>query len=127
ARLAVLGAIACRSAAVAVTAALRRSVPYVNVKDATLLAYQTALCVLAGASLAVLLRAPWERAAVTDLVGELVEKKSGTLRDALARALGDPTLEVAYRLPSGLYVDASGQPVDLPVRDPDRRVTRLER
>ena len=122
-----LGATAFVAAVLAATAALRLAVPTVHVKDATLLAYQTALCVLAVALLAVLLRAPWERAAVTDLVVELGEKKSGTLRDALARALGDPTLEVAYRLPSGLYVDASGQPVDLPVRDPDRRVTRLER
>ena len=122
-----LGATAFVAAVFAATAALRLAVPTVHVKDATLLAYQAALCVLAVALLAALLRAPWERAAVTDLVVELGEKKSGTLRDALAHALGDPTLEVAYRLPSGLHVDPSGQPVNLPVRDPSRRVTRLER
>ena len=112
----------------AATSAMRLAVPTSGaVQDATLLASQTAVCVLAIALLAALLRAPWERAPVTDLVVELGEERSGTLRDALARALGDPSLEVAYRLPSGLYVDASGQPFDLPVRDPDRSVTRLER
>ncbi len=37
------------------------------------------------------------------------------LRDALARALGDPALSLAYWLPeSGRYVDAAGRPVELP-------------
>lgn len=112
----------------AATSAMRLALPTSGaVKSATLLATQAAVCVLAVAVLAALLRAPWERAAVTDLVVELGERRSTTLRDALARALGDPSLEVGYRLPSGLYVDASGQPVDLPVRDRDRSVTRLER
>lgn len=111
----------------AATAAMRLVDSAEAVKSATLLASQTAVCVLAIVLLAALLRAPWERAAVTDLVVELGEKRSATLRDALARALGDPGLEVAYRLPSGLYVDASGQPVDLPVRDSNRSVTHLER
>ncbi len=121
-----LGATLFVAGVLAATAVLRLAVPTVAVKDATLLAYQVALCLLALALLAGLLRAPWERAALTDLVVELGEKRSGTLRDALARALGDPKLEVAYRLPSGLYVNASGQPVDLAVRGPNRRVTRLE-
>lgn len=111
----------------AATAVARLAAPTVAVRDETLLGYQAALCVLAVGLLAGLLRAPWEQAPVTDLVVELGEERSGILRDALARALGDPTLEVAYRLPSGLYVDASGQSVGLPVRDSGRRVTRLER
>jgi signal transduction histidine kinase len=127
ARLYGLTATAFVAAVFAATAALRLAVPTVAVKDATLLAYQAALSVLAVASLAGLLRAPWERAALTDLVVELGEERSGTLRDALARALGDPTLDVAYPFPSGLYVDASGRPVDLRVEHLDRRVTRLER
>jgi len=127
ARLYGLGATLFLAAVFATTAALRLAAPRsVAVKDATLLAYQVALCLLALALLAGLLRVPWERAALTDLVVELGEKRSGTLRDALARALGDPKLEVAYRLPSGLYVNASGQPVDLAARGPNRRVTRLE-
>ena len=51
----------------------------------------------------------------------------GGLRDVLARALGDPSLQVAFAAPSGSgYVDAAGHPVDLPVGDPTRTVTRLE-
>ena len=122
-----LGATLFLATVFAATAAVRLAAPTVAFRAATLLAYQTALCVLAVALLAALLRAPWERAAVTDLVLELGEERSGTLRDALARALGDPSLEVAYRLPSGLYVDASGQSVHLPDRDPARSVTRVER
>ena len=52
----------------------------------------------------------------------------GGLRDVLARALGDPSLQLAFAAPSGSgYVDAAGQPVELPVDDPTRTVTRLER
>ena len=35
-------------------------------------------------------------------------RESASLRDRLARALGDPTLELAYRLDDGRYVDSSG-------------------
>jgi signal transduction histidine kinase len=122
-----LGATVFLAAVFAATAAVRLAASTVAVLDGTLLAYQTALCALAVALLIAQLRAPWERAAVTDLVLELGEKHSGTLRDALARALGDPKLEVAYRLPNRLYVNGSGESVDLPVRDPDRSVTRLAR
>jgi signal transduction histidine kinase len=44
--------------------------------------------------------------------------------ERLAAALGDPTLELAYRLGDGLYVDASGRPVELP-RDPGRAITAV--
>jgi signal transduction histidine kinase len=131
-----LGATVFVAAVFAVNAAWRLAVPTVAVierngipvrQDATLLANQVALCLLALALLAALLLAPWERAPLTDLVVELGEERSGTLRDALARALGDPKLEVAYPLPTGRYVDASGRPVELAAQGPDRRVTRLER
>ena len=59
---------------------------------------------------------------------ELGEARSGTLRDALSRALGDPTLEVGYWLPDrGMYVDAAGRALDLPAHGSDRRVTRVQR
>jgi signal transduction histidine kinase len=52
----------------------------------------------------------------------------GGLRDVLARALGDPSLQLAFAAPSGSgYVDAAGQPVELPANSPTRMVTRLER
>jgi len=36
------------------------------------------------------------------------------MRERLARALGDPTLDVAYRLGDGRYVDATGRPTEVP-------------
>src|SRR5262249_26132012 len=68
--------------------------PTQNVSDATVLAYDIALCALAVTLFAGLMSAPWEHVAVTDLVVDLGETQSGTLRDALARALGDPTLQL---------------------------------
>jgi signal transduction histidine kinase len=46
------------------------------------------------------------------------------MRERLARALGDPTLDVAYRLDDGRYVDATGRPTELPQRS-DRAVTAV--
>jgi signal transduction histidine kinase len=46
------------------------------------------------------------------------------LRDALARALGDSTLQLAFRLPDGVgYLDTSGQVVDPARPAPGRTVT----
>jgi signal transduction histidine kinase len=59
-----------------------------------------------------------------DLVVELRTAGELTLRDRLARALGDPSLTLAYRLDDGRYVDESGQPMSVPDR-PDRAVTLL--
>lgn len=96
--------------------------------SATLLAYELALCVLAVGLLAGLVARPWERVRMTDLVVELGEGRSGSLRDALARALGDPTLEVGFWLPeSNTFVDAGGRTVDVPGGGSERRVTRVER
>jgi signal transduction histidine kinase len=48
------------------------------------------------------------------------------LRDALARALGDSTLQLAFRLPGGSgYLDTAGQPVDPARLGPGRAVTAL--
>jgi signal transduction histidine kinase len=62
------------------------------------------------------------RPEASELVVELQTRTAATMRERLARALGDPSLEVAYRLDDGRYVDAEGRPVDLP-RGPDRAVT----
>ena len=63
---------------------------------------------------------------MTDLVVDLGETRSATVRDALAQALGDPTLAVAYRVDGG-YVDAVGRPTNLPPTGTGRQVTRIER
>ena len=94
--------------------------------DAALLAYEVALCTVAIYLVSGTLRRPWERAGVTDLVVDLGETRSGTVRDALAQALGDPTLSVAYRIDGG-YVDAAGRPASLPPPGTGRHVTRIER
>lgn len=55
-------------------------------------------------------------AAVSELVARLGEAdRSQGLRDALAEALGDPSLSLAYWVPGqGRYVDSEGQAVELP-------------
>ena len=128
ARLASLQATTFVAALLAATATVRLAAPTQLTTDASLLAYQGGLCVLAVSLLAGLVLAPWDRAGVTDLVVELGETGSGTLRDALARALGDPTLEVGFWLPDrGNYVDAAGRALDVSLPGAGRRVTRIER
>jgi signal transduction histidine kinase len=66
--------------------------------------------------------------AVAELVHRLHGRPGGSeLRDALARALDDPKLELAYWLPEAeRYVDDHGKPVELPANDPGRAVTPIE-
>ena len=73
-----------------------------------------------------LLRTQLHRAAVGGLVLELDEVASpASVRDALARTLGDPSLDLAFWLPDReRYVDASGRPLELPNGD-ERAVTVL--
>src|SRR3954451_14331386 len=62
--------------------------------------------------------------ALPRLVRSLASYPASTeLRDALADALGDPTLEVLYRLPSRGYVDARGRLADLPSEGAQRAVS----
>jgi signal transduction histidine kinase len=62
------------------------------------------------------------RHAASDLVVELRTGGSASLRERLARILGDPTLDVAYRLDDGRYVDADGRPREL-LEGPNRAIT----
>jgi signal transduction histidine kinase len=62
------------------------------------------------------------RPEASELVVELRPEGATSLRERLARALGDPTLDVAYRLRDGRYVDSAGRPLELP-QDPNRAVT----
>src|SRR5687767_3763306 len=63
-----------------------------------------------------LLHARLARSAVGDLFVELrADPAPGDLRDAVARALRDPSLTLAYWLPEfGSYADHDGRPVELP-------------
>jgi signal transduction histidine kinase len=87
----------------------------------------SAFIALPVALLAGFLRARLARANVGDLLLELERTSSHGLRDALARALDDPSLEVAFWLPERrVFVDAAGQEVEVPQNGGARSVTRLE-
>jgi signal transduction histidine kinase len=62
------------------------------------------------------------RSEASDLVVELRTEGATSLRERLANVLGDPTVDVAYRLGDGRYVDAAGRPLELP-RGPERAIT----
>jgi signal transduction histidine kinase len=76
-----------------------------------------------------LLRSRLARSAVADLVVELGETRApGRLHEALARALRDPSLEVAYWLPDKeRFVDLDGHPFELPPVGSSRVATIVER
>jgi signal transduction histidine kinase len=67
--------------------------------------------------------------AVGDLMARLSgAPRAGELRDALADALDDPSLELVYWLPERAgFVDGAGRPYELPEDDPERGVTKVER
>jgi signal transduction histidine kinase len=86
------------------------------------------LVAIAGSLLAGLVSASWERADVTDLVVELGAARSGTLRGALSRALGDRSLEIGYWLADAdSFVDSEGQILSLPDPASQRSVTVIGR
>lgn len=96
-------------------------VPWVLVN---LIVASVAIAFLAGVA-----RTRFARSAVADLVVEMRgDAAPAALRDSLAHALHDPSLTVAYWLEDAdRYVDARGQPVDLPDEDETRAVTMIER
>ena len=74
-----------------------------------------------------LLRARLARGNVGDLLVELERTPPAGLRDALARALDDPTLELAFWLPERReFVDAAGKLVSVPTNDPRHAGTIIE-
>jgi len=74
-----------------------------------------------------LLRARLARVHVGELVVHLEETAPGDLRDELAQALEDPTLELGLWLPElDEYVDAEGTTFVVPEDGPTRTVTLIE-
>jgi signal transduction histidine kinase len=76
-----------------------------------------------------LLRTRMSRSAVGDLVIELGRGTMpvGGLRDALAKRLGDPSLELVYAVDeAGGWVDEDGHPIELPESGSGRTATVLE-
>jgi len=66
------------------------------------------------------------RSAVADLVVELEHSPPGSVRAALARTLGDPSLELGLWLPERrAFVDGDGRALELPAAGSGRAVTVL--
>jgi signal transduction histidine kinase len=76
-----------------------------------------------------ILRSRLARSTVADLFVELgAEPSSSELRDALARASGDPSLALAYWLPEfGSWADVDGRAMRLPTDAHDRATTMVDR
>jgi signal transduction histidine kinase len=86
-----------------------------------------AVVAIAGGLTADLLWGRWGRSALTGLVIDLGGRhEPQALRATLARTLGDPSLEIAYRVedPPG-WVDEAGRPAALPAGDARRDVTLI--
>lgn len=120
-----VGAAAAVAAALAGGALIRLSLPSGVADEAALLAYSAVLCGVAAGLLAHLLRS--RSGAVANLVVELTQRPAGSLRDQLAQALGDPTLQLGYRASgTGGYVDAHGHPFEVPSESTNRSITWIE-
>lgn len=88
-----------------------------------------ALAVLGGGLLAVTIEMQLKRNGVARIVMNAAEAPApGSMQSALAKALGDATLQLAYWLPDRQgFVDAYGRAVDEPEPKPARAVTRVTR
>jgi signal transduction histidine kinase len=74
-----------------------------------------------------LVRGRLARQAVADLVLELGDAERPALQEVVARAFRDPSLSLLYPAPGRVgYIDAAGEPRDLPGSSEHRAVTRVE-
>ena len=88
-------------------------------------AYDAAIILTAGALAADLLSGRSVRAAATGLVIDLADRQEPrALRTALARTIGDPALEIAYRV-GERWVDEAGQPMHLPTGSSQARAVTV--
>jgi signal transduction histidine kinase len=96
-------------------------------ENGALWAYDIMIVLIAVALLLDLVLERWTQATVTGLVVDLGSlEEAAPLRDRLAAAVGDPTLEIGYRLPErDAYVDDLGRRIELPVAGSGRAVTIL--
>jgi signal transduction histidine kinase len=126
-RLVALGAATLLGMAFTVGSVVHAVVPSGGADWFVLLFDEATIVVVALGLVAATLRPEWEAGRMTDLVVEVAGRRTGHVRDALATALGDPSLEVGYwHHASGSYLDASGERVLPPgARDP-RTITRVD-
>ncbi|MDN5860706.1 MAG: histidine kinase dimerization/phosphoacceptor domain-containing protein, partial [Pseudonocardia sp.] len=74
-----------------------------------------------------LLRSRLARGGLVELFRGMKAMHPADLRAALARALGDPGLVIAYPAGRGTFVDSADRPVTLPGADGDRSAAMVER
>jgi signal transduction histidine kinase len=126
------GGIALAGATIAHSVALTRSAA----EDPSDGAFQAIFLVGCAAVMIIALGLPWalvqariQRRSVTRIVADLGDAPSpGLLQSALANAIGDPELRIAYWLPDAQrYVDGHGEPVPKPVPGSGRAITGLVR
>jgi signal transduction histidine kinase len=126
------GGIALAAAMIARSVALVRT-PLEDPRDPAFLSIFVVGCaaviVLAFGLVWAVLRARVQRRSIARIVTELGEAPpAGSLESALAGAIGDPELRIAYWLPaSRRYVDGRGRAVEEPVNAAGRVVTPLVR
>jgi signal transduction histidine kinase len=117
---------------IAHTIALQRT-PFEQPSDPTFGAIFLTGCVavllLAAGLVWAAVRTRVQRRAVAQIASSLGQAPPpGSLQVALAQAVGDPDLQIAYWLPdSQRHVDANGRPVAQPVAGPGRAATTLVR
>src|SRR4051795_834374 len=88
----------------------------------------TALLTVPAALLWGLLRSRLARGGLADIFRDLSSLRGARLEAGLAKALGDPGLILAYRVPGERsYLDGRGQPVELPAPGADRIAAPGER
>jgi signal transduction histidine kinase len=127
-----LPAILLAAAVIAHTIALQRR-PLEDPSDPIFSAIFVIGCVavflLAAGLVSAAVRTRVQRRAVARIATSLGQAPPpGSLQAALARAVGDPELQIAYWLPdSQRHVDANGRPVAEPVALPGRALTALVR
>jgi signal transduction histidine kinase len=96
--------------------------------QALMSALNAALLTVPAALLWSVLRSRLARGGLPDLFRELGTLRGPRMEQGLAKALGDPELVLAYRVPDERsYIDGGGRPVALPEPGGDRTVTPLER
>jgi len=96
--------------------------------EAAILVYELTLMGAAVILASGLVRGPASTPAIVDFVVELGQTPGGPLRDALADALGDPSLQIGFWIAEeSSYVDSAGRRVTLPGPATTRGVTRIER
>jgi signal transduction histidine kinase len=116
--------------ALAVRAVIEGALTFADYSETPSALFWSEMVVLAAVPVALLvglLRSRLAQAAVADLLPGLQRAPAGQVRDVMAQALGDPSLDVVYWLEEeGGYVDEEGRPVAPPVETPERAVAVLE-